>query len=203
VNVVDQEFHLVIDRPLTPAVSRSDGAGRAPRVLETVRVPNQVSFLHPDAPAKRLVTSAESADGLVLEPLADGLQPRLLLLAGPGTAPPMINGRGAPRVCLLQVGDQLLLEDGRLLHVTAFNSPRVGTATEEQVGTSCPICRTAVGRAARVFTCQWCGSVMHCEDPTRNADTAPLECATIARDCPKCQRPIILAGGFQYVPRYD
>jgi hypothetical protein len=202
VSVTGQEFRLVVDRPLTPAGSRSEGAARAPRVLETVRVPNEVSFLHPGAPAKSLVSSADAAGGLVLEPLADGKQPRLLLLAGPGSTPPMVNGRGAPRVCLLRVGDQLLLDDGRLLHVTAFHSPRVGPATAQQVGKKCPICLTAVKRAVRVFTCCVCESVLHCEDPARKAGDEPLECATLARECPNCLQPISVAGGYAYVPRY-
>lgn len=197
-----QELHLVVDRPLAagPELRR---AGRQPRVLETVRVPpDAVSFLDPGAPAAGLVRMDAAAGRWMLEPLVDGPHPRLLLLAPRGTEPPTVNGRGAPRVCLLRVGDQLLLVDGRLLHVTAYDRPRTGTASDEQTGRHCAFCRTPVEKGARVFTCP-CGEVLHHDDPDRTTHADPLECAKLVRECRTCRRPIHLSGGFLHVPSFE
>ncbi len=198
--VVGNELHLVIDDLLLDGGASSS---TAPRVLETVRLPGDVSYLHTGASPESLVTPTASNGALMIEPLPDGPHPRLLLLTPNGAAAPTVNGHGAPRVCLLRVGDQLLLDDGRLLHVTAYSTPMIGPPTEQQIGgPPCPVCRTPIlKKNARVFTCP-CGSVAHFDDPADTAHDACLECATIPSECLVCKEPISLCGGFRYVPDF-
>jgi hypothetical protein len=197
--VVGNEIHLVIDDALLEGRAISSAA---PRVLKTVRVAGDVSYLHSGASAESLVTSTGSTGALMIEPLPAGPRPRLLLLTPNGALAPAINGHRATRVCLLRVGDQLLLDDGRLLHVTAYSTPRIGPPTEQQIGAHCPVCRTPVTRKhVRVFTCP-CGSVAHYDDPADTANDNCLECATIPRECLVCHLEICLSGGFQYVPDF-
>jgi len=97
----------------------------------------------------------------------------------------------------------LLLDDGRLLHITAHSTPRIGPPTEQQIGARCPVCRTPITKEnARVFTCT-CGSVSHYDDPTDTTNDNCLECATIPSECLACHHPIRLVGGFEYVPDVD
>ena len=192
---VGRQLHLVIDDFLP-------GCGAfepSPRTLETVRLPDEVSYLHPDAAPTALVTDTSSTGDLVIEPLADGPQPRLLLLTPEGTATPTVNGRRAPRVALLRVGDQLLLNAQRIAHVTAYITPIIGPATKEQAKKRCPVCRTHVKENARVFTCP-CAALYHHDDPAHAAAKDCLECATLPAKCTVCDLPICLRGGFQYVP---
>ncbi len=194
----DTELHLVIDDLLQENAGTVRSSVSTP-VLETVRVPIGVSYLRSGAPAKELITATPSDGCPAIEPLPRGPQPRLLLLAGRGVPAPTVNGRSAPRVCLLRVGDQVLLDDGRLLHVTAFHSPQIGPHAEQSAGPLCPICRAPFGPGRRVFTCP-CGSKMHYDDPADIPRDECLLCATFADACGKCHRPIHLSGGFQYVP---
>ena len=197
---VGNEVHLVIDDSL---VEGGASSSTMPRVLETVRVPDDVSYLDTGATAESLVTLTGSDGDLMIEPLPDGPHPRLLLLTPQGAAAPTVNGHGAPRVCLLRVGDQVLLDDGRLLHVTAYSTPMIGPPTEQQIGARCPVCRTPITKKnARVFTCP-CGSVMHHDDPADTPSDICLECATISSECLACHQQICLSGGFQYVPDLD
>ena len=191
-----RQVHLVIDDTLV------DGGAAAahPRVLSTVRVPGDLSYLHTGASAESLVTRTGSHGDLMIEPRPDGPHPRLLLLTPDGAAAPTVNGHGVPRVCLLRIGDQLLLDDGRLLHVTAHSTPRIGPPTEQQIGALCPVCRTPIKKKhVRVFTCT-CGSVVHYDDPADTTNDNCLECATIPGECLVCHHPIRLVGGFEYVP---
>jgi hypothetical protein len=202
--VSGQELHLVVDE--LRSLTRSSPAGTPPRVLQTVRVPEAASYLRPGAPARGLVaTSAAEEGSLVIEPLVDGSAPRLLLLAPRGATAPTINGRSAPRVCLLRVGDQILLEDGRLLHLTAFQRPQIGPATEQQVGERCHVCRTPIKQGDRVFTCPCGRGVMHYDAPSGHGqdENERLECATLPSECPICRRSISLSEGFDHAPTID
>ncbi len=197
---VGNEVHLVIDDSLLDGGATSS---TQPRVLKTIRVPGDVSYLHPGASAESLVTPTGSDGALMIEPLPDGPHPRLLLLTPSGAAAPTVNGRSAPRVCLLRVGDQLLLDDGRLLHVTAYSKPIIGPPTEQQIGARCPVCRTPITKKnARVFTCP-CGSVVHYDDPADTTNDNCLECATISSECLACHHRIRLSEGFVHVPELD
>jgi len=197
---VGNEVHLVIDNALSGGGATSSSA---PRVLQTVRIPGRVSYLHTGAPAESLVTPTGSDGDLMIEPLPDRPSPRLLLLTPDGAAVPTVNGHGAPRVCLLRVGDQLLLDDGRLLHVTAYSTPVIGPPTEQQIGARCSVCRTPITKEnVRVFTFP-CGSVAHYDDPADTGNDNCLECATLSSECLVCHHPIRLGGGFEYVPDLD
>ena len=192
------ELHFVVD----DALATMTGAGKvSPSVLETLRVECDMSHLRLDAPAEddALLTRAASKRSLVIEPLGDDRQPLLLLLTPPGVGVPTVNGRRATRVCLMRVGDQLLLDDGRLLHLTAFDTPRVGEPSDQQLGVPCPVCRTPIDKDARVYSCP-CGSTLHYDDSTDAGDNDRLLCATLASECMSCRRPINLNGGFRYVP---
>jgi hypothetical protein len=204
--VASPELHLIVDCGLPGTLSSSgpvkpeaDSSTDRPRALKTLRV-SGVSYLHPGGPVENLVGEAPADDSLVIEPLADGSQPRLLLVT-PRSAPvPRVNGRLAPRVCLLRLGDQLLLDDGRLLHLSAFQRSPIVSASEEQAGSLCPICRTTIEPGTRVFCCPSCGLLLHCEKRAEPDDENRLECAKLRSDCPSCRNPVNLSGGFQYVP---
>ena len=191
----ENTIHLILD----PARPGDASVGPATRVLETLRIPDGVSYLRTGGLAKDLV-SRSAGHGLVLEPLeAEGAYPRLLLLAPSDVSPPIVNGSVAERVCLLRIGDQLLLDDGRLLYVTCFTTPRVGPPSEEQSRKLCPVCRTPLKNESRAFTCA-CGTVMHFDDPDRTPENQRLECVLLLKECPSCHRSIDLEGGFCFVP---
>lgn len=208
-----QQPHLVVDDALAGDLSGAPprAGARAGRVLATVPVPSGAVFrIEVDTPVEALLQRIEDPAGaddahVVLQAVADGPHLRLLLLTPRGAAAPRVNGRRAPRVCLLRTGDQLLLESGRLLHVTVFDSPRIGAPAAAQRGMRCPICHTPIDRGrkdARVFTCP-CGTAMHLDDPTHTPAEDCLECATLPAECPSCRQPIRLSGGFRYVPNFD
>ena len=192
------ELHLVLDDALRGGAAVPTAA---PRVLKTVRISDSVSYLRSGSSPEALVASSGSNGDLMVEPLPAGPHPRLLLLTPQGAATPTVNGRSAPRVCLLRVGDQLLMEDGRLLHVTAYSTPMIGPATEQQVGSRCPVCLTPIKQDARVFTCP-CGSVTHYDDAAGTPADERLECATIPSECLLCRHPIHLKGGYIHVPDF-
>ena len=132
------QLHLVIDPALAVTPAAESVVGEPPaQVLQTLRLPAGVSFLRPNAASRELLHETSDPRSLILEPQPDGPQPRLLLLAPRGIPAPTVNGRRAPRVCLLRVGDQLLLDDGRLLHLTAYDEPRVGPLAEQQADLRC------------------------------------------------------------------
>lgn len=187
------ELHLVID----PGLSDSRAVPTA--ALQTLRLPASVCFLRPDAAAAAdLLHGTANSGSLVLDPLPDGPQPRLLLLAPEGVAAPRVNGRRAPRVCLMRIGDQLLLADGRLLHLTAFDSRRVGPGVGLRADARCLVCRAPFQDDAQVYSCP-CGAAMH-YDPAEVPASARLLCATLSANCASCRRSIRLEGGFRHVP---
>jgi hypothetical protein len=191
------ELHFVIDEGL----STSPSEPRQNQVLQTLRLPATVCFLRPGADSANLLDHTSESGSLLLDPLPDGPQPRLLLLTPRGIAAPKVNGRRAPRVYLMRIGDQLLLDDGRLLHLTAFDSPRVGAIAEPQATTRCLICRAPFKSNAQVYTCP-CGAAMH-YDPAEVPEDSRLLCATLSAGCTSCQRSIQLEGGFRHVPDTD
>ena len=198
------ELHLALDESLLGHVNSGAGAAAAPSVppvLETLRVPAGVSYLRRGAGLGKMLTDTVSDGSSVIEPLTDGPQPRLVLLTPPGVDAPTVNGRLAPRVCLLRVGDQWLLDDGRLLHVTAFDTPRIGPPTDLEAGALCPVCRTPFNRDGRTFTCP-CGQMLHYDDDDVPEDKRLL-CAALASECATCRSPINLEGGFRHVPSLD
>ena len=188
------ELHLILSTSEPAAASR-------PRVLETLRVPAGVSYLRQDAPLDNLLGKKPGNAALVVEPLAGNAEPRLLLLAPSGAPPATVNGRRAPRVSLLRPGDQLLLDDGRLLVLTAFDTPRIGPAADARPGATCPVCRTPFTEEnARVFTCS-CGTTLHYDTEDVPEDRR-LQCAALATECATCRAPVHLQGGFRdvYIP---
>lgn len=199
------EFHLIVDHALlgdptgTTTPPLAPATVERPATLETVRVPG-FSYLRTDAPTDKLVGDTPTEDSFAIEPVADGPRSRLLLVAPRNAPAPRVNGRRAPRICLLRTGDQLLLADGRLLHLTAFHNPPIDAATEQQAGIRCLICRTPVKAGSRVFCCPSCDSLMHCDDPAEAGDGDRLECAKLPSSCPGCRHPMKLDGGFDYVP---
>jgi hypothetical protein len=186
-------LHLILDETL---VEGSAGSSRP--VLKTLRVPSGVSYIRPKAPLGSLLTGVISDGNPMIEPLTGGPQPRLLLLTPPAAGAATVNGRTAPCVCLLRVGDQWLLDDSRLLHVTAFDTPRIGPAIGLEDGVVCPVCRTPFSQDGRVFTCP-CGRTLHYDDDDVTEDRRLL-CVLLASECSNCRRPINLNGGFRYVP---
>lgn len=193
------ELHLVVDDTLF-----RDARARGSRpVLDTVRVPRGVSRLCSGAAPHAVVGPVPSTPGgPLLEPLEEGGE-RLILVTPRGVVAPRVNGRRAPRVCVVRAGDQILLEDGRILHVAVFHTPRIGAATEDQIGRICPICRTPIERGDRVFACPNDGTTLHLDSPETTARPEPLECATLPSECPGCRTTIDLSGGFHHVPRVD
>jgi hypothetical protein len=201
-----EEVHLIIDPLFGPG--RPDAvsdAGRNPADapgLLTIPLPDGPGYLSLRAGGKPLLTKEPpSVACLLVEAIHDGARPRMLLLCPTGGPRVRVNGQSAPRVAMLRVGDQLLLTDACLLHVTVFNRPRIGPPREEQIGLECPLCRTPIARDDEVYSCTGNCTLHHRSAPKEPVGTV-VECAKIAAECPGCTRPIVLTEGFTYVPDF-
>ena len=174
---------------------RGEAGGRPARIP----VPPGLSRLREDGRMLPL-PEAEQPDGdaaRVVEPLLLGGRPRLLVVSGDGSTnaagAARLNGRPAPLVCLLEVGDQLLLPGGTLLRLAVFHPSRIAAPTADQAGHKCALCRTPIGSGGRIYACPT-GCLLHFEAEPGTA--APLECAKVGDSCPVCRRRIELEEGF-------
>jgi hypothetical protein len=161
---------------------------------DVLTIPPGVSHLSIDGarPTLRAAHTARAA----LEPLP-GRRGGLLLLT-PRRSTLRVNGRPAPRVCVLHVKDELQL-DGWVLHVTVHQRPHVGAPGTEHLGALCPVCRIAFVAETRVYVCPNCEHATHLEDASKPAE-ARLECLALSSDCPQCHEPVRMEEGYVHVP---
>jgi hypothetical protein len=126
----------LLNRPAwryAPSTASSSGNGTpvppsAVGTYEAFAVPGGTSYLtsHPDGRpcfATDAIAPPEAAS-LVVEPLRLGAEWRLVV-ARPASHPLRVNGLRAPRVQVLQVGDQLQIHPGFVLHVTLYREPQI------------------------------------------------------------------------------
>lgn len=143
----------------------------------------------------RLALTVSSADP-AFEIVRAGSRP-LVLLRRPAGSSIRVNGLPAPALTLLRLRDEVRIGERAALHLTAWRSPRLGPAPEEQAGDKCPVCRSKLGKS-RAYQCP-CGHFLHLMgDEVPEADR--LECARLASRCPACEEEIRLKAGYLYEP---
>jgi hypothetical protein len=135
-----------------------------------------------------------SPRALQLEAVSVERGPALLVITPPEVEV-RVNGGPAPRVAVLEVGDQVQLEE-TLLHVTRFRHFEVGPPSTELVGRKCGVCLMTIDEHTQVYVHD-CGQVLHLEPESKPAEER-LECALMG--CPTCDGPVSLESGFTYLP---
>ena len=188
---------MAIGVPDVPARLVFEPEGRAPRatgIPEEAEAP--ISLVIPRATMRG--ATARGAASCCIEPVEVGGRPRLLMLTCATAEPLRVNGHAAPRVCLLEEGDQILLSDDTLLHLTVYNRPPIGPADDEVIGRECLLCRTRLLKGSTVYTCA-CGALFHFHF-SQNGAEEPLECAKLIPECTRCLQSIVLTEGFAHVP---
>jgi hypothetical protein len=162
-----------------------------------VEVPNGLSTFsaEPDA-APRLVPHAETTDASAVhfEPLRTGGRSTLLMHSAP-EASARVNGRPAPVLAALEMGDQVRIGHD-LLHLTRFRRIEAIVPNQDQIGRKCPVCRVDFVAETRVVVHD-CGAILHLE-PETVPDDERLECALLG--CPSCREPVEFAAGFVFEP---
>ena len=146
------------------------------------------------APELTRVSSLAHAGGPVFETARRAGRELLLLYTAPGRTT-RVNGRPAPRICRLEVRDQVQSGDA-LIHVTRFRHVEAAAPTPEQIGVRCPVCRVAIDEATRVVVHD-CGTALHLE-PESVPEAERMECALLG--CPTCRQPVELTHGLVYEP---
>ncbi len=110
-----------------------------------------------------------------------------------------VNGFAAPPMGALAEGDQLELDEERLLHVSMHVSPFVGVPAERYVGGKCGYCKSPIRADQVVYVCPYCDAAMH-----NQGDEVPegtrLACATLASACRQCGMAVVFQEEVTYVP---
>lgn len=110
-----------------------------------------------------------------------------LLVEQRGEAELSVNGLDAPPIAVLRAGDVVRLGSTSPAYEVVFKSRAwVGMATADMTGKTCAFCRTAV-QGHRVVVCG-CGAILHHDQP---ATAERLECASLSRVCPSCEKPLL------------
>jgi hypothetical protein len=148
--------------------------------------------------ALALTEAAPRGPALLLEILPPGGSARLLCLP-PRSARLRLNGRPAPPVALLELGDELQV-GGFTVYVSEHLGGGAVPVPAELVGSPCGLCRLPFAAGTDVARCR-CGEVLHLEGPPK-PEAERLECALLG-DCPTCSRPLKLAGGWAWLPEVD
>ena len=110
-----------------------------------------------------------------------------------------VNGAPAPPAAVLRVADQIEWDASCVLHLSMYRQPYLGPARPEDIGNECPTCRGAFEETSEVLVCVQCGVALHCEQQTPTRE-APLECARVATECPRCGHALVTEEGYEYVP---
>ena len=139
--------------------------------------------------------SGWSTRALHFEPLTVGRRAALLMLSPPGVEA-RVNDRPAPRLAVLDVGDQLQLGE-TVLHLTRYTEFAVGPPTPELLGRRCGVCRVPFDENTQVYV-HSCGSAMHMEPESKPA-AERLECAALGA-CPDCEQPVVMQSGYETLP---
>ena len=157
--------------------------------------------LHLDDDARACdVSDTHAALSTQIVPVA--LTPRVALRSLRGQRV-FVNGCRAPSLAIARAGDEIALEgcQGRWrLHVSALRPVGIGPAGHELSGRECPLCLGRFSAETRVFRCG-CGSALHVAQSAGAA--GDLDCARAVSQCPDCRRAIVLASGYEELPRDD
>lgn len=111
-----------------------------------------------------------------------------------------VDGMPATRVEVLHVGSQVQLDGEHVLHLSMRMAPYLGPPRAEDIGRTCPLCRTPIGpETTAIWMCSYCGSVYHCEGDEKPAEDR-LECGKLISECVHCNKPVVMKEGYSYVP---
>ena len=209
VHTASRRFCLIwsdTNAPATHAPCTGGGPGHGRDLPHTLLVPAGVSHLVSESGTPpRIVAGPPGASSTaqMLEPIRQNRHDRLLLVS-PVEDGLMLNAAPAPRVAVLEEGDQIALFDvAVLLHVSSWVRPYVGPPDRELVGAPCSFCQVPVEGCSRVYVCPYCHRPLHEETETDRPETDKLLCARSTSSCPNCQNPIVAAEGLSYVPPGD
>lgn len=183
------EFHLLA----TDTIGAVEPGGSA---LEPLVVPPGVSGLACERPDTLTLTpcSASTVEDIArFEPMLSRPNEPRLLIAAPARVRASINGLPAPRLALLSEGDRFQFDAGPSFRVALFYRPRLGAASAEVIGVSCPVCTIALAEGDRCLVCP-CGTPLHAA-PAEAVENA-LDCARLVSQCPVCERPVRLEAGY-------
>ena len=189
--------------PISNPTSGSTRRDDAPTAR--LRIPNRLAVIlaGPGCPPQ-LVNRVrfDPERTFIIQPLWDRPRGQLLLLS-PGSRRPLVNGRPAPAVTLLSIGDEILFCTSScvIAHLTVFVRPQIGPSPRDVSGKRCPICKTKFVRDSIVYRCHGCSQLLHGGRPG-NADRQGLNCAHLCKACPICQSPIQLTAGYAYLPEF-
>lgn len=201
------EIHLFLSTFEGTTPGRSSGAGvdeaepgPAPLPRPLVVPPAPVRLEWNTAGEPRLAPgdpgagSADQAAGPWLEALiGSGMPPRLLLLAPAGRRP-RVNGGPGSRITLLRGADEFYFDGSCTFRVAIFDRPQLGLAPAALAGQPCAVCTTPVQAEDRCLICA-CGAALHAAEE-ETAEGA-LACVHLTRECPRCQRPLLLVPGYE------
>lgn len=196
------QFQLLVESlaPVAAPAAAGAGLGAASSALPALVVPPEPAWLWTREGGPPKIAGAKpgrAACAVLLEPVVQRRQPRLLLVRGAGVLV-LVNGQPAPRFSVLKERDTLRLDGDALLHVTVYHRPVIGPPPAEWIGKECPFCRVPFVAASKCYVCA-CSAVLHCEDAGQEDS---LECARLRgrAGCLACQRPIVLEPGYAYLP---
>jgi len=204
-----QQFRLLVD-PLfgSDVQSQPSASGDPQAILELsyLALPSDSPvWLGLDSVGQPSLTAGDTRSKTslcCLEPVYHTEQPLLVFLCPRSDrqqpSHPRLNGQPAPTVAVLGIGDQLQV-GSHVLHVTIYNQPVIGAATDEQVGRDCAYCRLPIAAGATIYHCP-CGAILHSEAEATDSADEPLRCLQNVTLCPACQESIRLEKGYLYEP---
>jgi hypothetical protein len=155
-------------------------------------------------------TACAHDSGVSFEPIIQGHKPVVIMYAPLNALSPVparsasrtphdrvrLNGQRAPRLSVLEIGDQVLWGDV-VLHLSRTRVPRVGGVPTALIGCKCGICTVPFDDSSTVVVCD-CGAGMHL-DPETVPEAERLDCALLG-SCPACDQPVPLEAGLVYLP---
>ena len=150
------------------------------------------------SPSLRAPPRSAAAPGVLVESFFNPSKQLRLLAWFPAASVPQVNGAPAPHWVVLAPGDFFQWAPGLGFRVALFNKPHIGPPSATVLGKPCPVCRVPFAANSTCVTCI-CGIVLHCEPD----DKEGLPCAQMRRECPVCQRSIVLTEGYVNPPSYE
>jgi hypothetical protein len=134
---------------------------------------------------------------ILLELVEFSGQSCLLMLAN-GRPAIRVNGLPTPRLAVLRVGDALQVDPDHLLHVSSRAAAYSGPPRQQDLGKTCPYCRSRIRPETNgVYACWDCSLVYH--DEVGDGENL-LQCAQLIHECVQCTKSVIRGEEFQYVP---
>jgi hypothetical protein len=163
-----------------------------------VEIPQGVSSFAPKrgaAPRVEAHAEAQAARGIVFETIPSGGRDLLVMRTPPGFSA-SVNGRPAPQLAVLEIGDQLRVGD-ELLHVTRFRRIEAAPPSEDQIGRVCGVCKIEIHAETRIIVHE-CGALLHLEQESV-PELERLDCALVG--CQECSLPVEFEAGFVFLPQ--